>query len=161
MAEKEGGDSEKKMTKDFLDRWKKISKKYEGPEEEKAAKEKPTEPRAPRPAEQDLDAFLVDMGGKGEGAPAKGAAKKDEGKDLDQLLEEFGLSKEGTGLPKKSAEAPRPAPAPPQPTPEEQQRRVLETLKKVGLIGPGAPEREAPEPSPSEHAPAEEEQEQA
>jgi hypothetical protein len=171
MSDKEGGDSEKKMTKDFLDRWKKIASKYEGPEEEEAAK-KADKGKAPaRVGEEDLDRFLAEIAKKGDEGEQKPTAKEEDELELDDLMADFGLEAEKHAAPERRAaepkvqapRAPPAAPAAPPPAAElpkaeaagdEAQKRVLDTLKKVGLVQPGweapaAPLAPKPEPEPA------------
>src|SRR5690242_20421252 len=90
LADKEGGDSEKKMTKDFLDRWKKIASKYEGPEDEAAKAKEAEKGEAPRPgAPPPVEAAPTQAPDK-----APGGEHEDE-LDLDDLMVDFGLQDEG------------------------------------------------------------------
>ncbi len=181
MGDKESSDPEKKMTKDFLDRWKKIASKYETKEEEAKEPKKETPAEAPggspKTADEELDDLLDGLGQR-PAAPDREVRPEDQ--EIDDLLTEFGLEA------KEGEEAPRPPPAPPPPARAEPpparveppparveppparvepaktaQRRVLETLKKVGLVGPsppgGAPAQdqaeEEPEKEPKEPVP--------
>jgi hypothetical protein len=166
VGEKDGGDSEKKMTKDFLDRWKKIASKYEGPEGEKPPQEKPA--GAPggtqKTPEEELDAFLSGLGQK---PAARAPAPEHEEKELDDLLSDFGLEEEPKAEAKPAAPAkpapPKTEPKPPAAAPgtapsaqDEAQRSIMDTLKKVGLVGQ-APPSGVPPREPAK-APLEEEE---
>jgi len=172
MADKEGGDSEKKMTKDFLDRWKKIASKYEGPEGEGEAPKEGE--KAPKKADEELDRVLADIAEKGEAGEPKREPKKADEDELDAMVADFGFKEDDEGrlkaavpsaprdkpkaAPVRAAPAaPAAAPRPAAQAPEDAQKRVLDTLKKVGLVKPSAeeallPAPKAPEPALEEEA---------
>src|SRR3990172_6593131 len=95
MADKEGGDSEKKMTKDFLDRWKKIASKYEGPEGEGEAPKEGE--KAPKKADEELDRVLADIAEKGEAGEPKREPKKADEDELDAMVADFGFKEDDEG----------------------------------------------------------------
>jgi hypothetical protein len=174
MSEKEGGDSEKKMTKDFLDRWKKIASKYEGPEGEDPAK-KAEKGKAPeRVGEEDLDRFLAEIAKKSDAGEQKPSAKEEDELELDDLMADFGLEAEKHAAPERRAAEPKgqaaptppaaqsvapPGPAKAEAAGDEAQKRVLDTLKKVGLVKQGVPEPSPPAAPKPEAEPADEEEE--
>ncbi len=161
MAEKEGGDSEKKMTKDFLDRWKRIASKYETPEEE-AARAKAAGQSKPPEAQPQTD--LEQAAREGAPPPPPPEHGDEEELELDDLMVDFGLQGDEDAKPRHKpaapeaarpsppavAAAPRTPPAPPalKPPVEDAQKRVLDTLKKVGLVKEGTPAAPAPPPPP-------------
>ncbi|HEX9710395.1 MAG TPA: hypothetical protein VGB42_10585, partial [Candidatus Thermoplasmatota archaeon] len=155
MGEKEGGDPEKKMTKDFLDRWKKIASKYETKEEERPEKQVPAKaPGGPeKTAEEELDAFLEGLGQKPT-APERETDSQE--REVEDLLTEFGLEAEGG---RKAAAKVGPPPAVTARQEDQAQQRVMDTLKKVGLVGPAAAPPAAPAKGPAP-APAREDEEE-
>src|SRR6266850_1280679 len=87
MPEKKAGKSEDKMTKDLLERWKRIASKYEAPPDSQVTKKaEQAVGRTPiQAAEEDLDRFLDGLMKDGTRGPAKPPYEREE-KELDELL---------------------------------------------------------------------------